>query len=207
MNDAREAVLTRARRALTATAIPPEAARAYVREGGRPADRRAIAELFVARVSDYTATIHRPEAERLGETLVRLVEGERVVAVPVLLPLLPGAASDQPQLDARDLDGFGAVVTGCAVAIAETGTIVLDGGQTSGRRLLTLVPDHHVCVVRASQIVPGVPDAIAAIRRAVEAKRAVVLVSGPSATSDIELERVEGVHGPRRLDVVVVEAP
>jgi L-lactate dehydrogenase complex protein LldG len=92
------------------------------------------------------------------------------------------------------------VLTGCALAIAETGTIVLDGGPESGRRALTLVPDHHVCVVRADQVVATVPDAIAALR----ADAPLTLVSGPSATSDIELNRVEGVHGPRRLDVVVV---
>ena len=98
------------------------------------------------------------------------------------------------------LDGVDTVLTGCALAIAETGTVVLDGGPRCGRRALTLVPDHHVCVVDAGQVVAGVPDAIAAL-----APRApLTFVSGPSATSDIELERVEGVHGPRRLEVVVV---
>ena len=112
--------------------------------------------------------------------------------------------ADEPPLTARELDGADAVLTGCALAVAETGTIVLDGSAACGRRALTLVLDHHVCVVRAAQIVAGVPDAIAALRRAEATRRPITLVSGPSATSDIELERVEGVHGPRRLDVVVV---
>ena len=96
------------------------------------------------------------------------------------------------------------VLTGCALAIADTGTIVLDGGERSGRRALTLVPDHHVCVVAAADVVPGVPDAIAALAGAAGEGRPITLVSGPSATSDIELDRVEGVHGPRPLDVLVV---
>ena len=86
----------------------------------------------------------------------------------------------------------------------ETGTIVLDGSAACGRRALTLVVGHHICVVRAAQIIAGVPDAIAVLRRGDAARRPITLVSGPSATSDIELERVEGVHGPRRLDVVLV---
>jgi L-lactate dehydrogenase complex protein LldG len=97
------------------------------------------------------------------------------------------------------------VLTGCALAIAETGTIVLDGGARSGRRALTLVPDLHLCVVEAGTIVPSVPDAVAALAQAVAEARPLTLVSGPSATSDIELDRVEGVHGPRRLEVFVVE--
>jgi L-lactate dehydrogenase complex protein LldG len=87
--------------------------------------------------------------------------------------------------------------------VAETGTIVLDSSPACGPRALTLVPDHHVCVVLEAQIVPGVPDAVAALREAAVAGRPITMVSGPSATSDIELQRVEGVHGPRRLDVIV----
>ncbi len=96
------------------------------------------------------------------------------------------------------------MITGCTLAIAATGTFVLDGGPGQGPRRLTLVPDLHVCVVREDQIVPGVPQAVAALREAAAAGRPLTFVSGPSATSDIELDRVEGVHGPRRLEVVLV---
>jgi L-lactate dehydrogenase complex protein LldG len=107
-------------------------------------------------------------------------------------------------MPAAELDGYDAALTGCALAIAETGTIVLDGGAASGRRALTLVPDHHICVVEARQIVASVPEAIAALEPAAREGRPITFVSGPSATSDIELERVEGVHGPRKLDILVV---
>jgi L-lactate dehydrogenase complex protein LldG len=118
---------------------------------------------------------------------------------------VPGAelVHDGPELVPADLDGLDAALTGCALGIAETGTIVLDGAPLSGRRALTLVPDHHVCVVRAEQVVASVPDAVAALAEAAGEGRPITFVSGPSATSDIELERVEGVHGPRKLDLIV----
>jgi L-lactate dehydrogenase complex protein LldG len=115
------------------------------------------------------------------------------------------ALRDDAPLAVEALDAADAVVTGCAVAVAETGTIVLDGGPRSGRRALTLVPDYHVCVVEADAIVPGVPDGIAALAEAAADGRPITFVSGPSATSDIELVRVEGVHGPRTLDILVAE--
>jgi L-lactate dehydrogenase complex protein LldG len=113
---------------------------------------------------------------------------------------------DSADIPPARLDAYDAALTGCALAIAETGTVVLDGGPASGRRALTLVPDHHLCVVRSDQIVATVPDAIAALAPAAREGRPITFVSGPSATSDIELERVEGVHGPRKLDVFVVTA-
>jgi L-lactate dehydrogenase complex protein LldG len=107
-------------------------------------------------------------------------------------------------LTATELDGLDGVLTGCALAIAETGTVALDGSPACGRRALTLVPDHHICIVRASQVVGGVPDGVAGLARAAASGEPITLISGPSATSDIELSRVEGVHGPRHLVVFVV---
>jgi L-lactate dehydrogenase complex protein LldG len=142
----------------------------------------------------------------VAEALTR--HGATRLAVPADLP--PGwLPADLHVLDASrasvsDLDEVHGVVTGCALAIAETGTIVLDGGEAQGPRRLTLLPDLHICVVRAEQIVPSVPEAIEALQPAFRDGRPVTFISGPSATSDIELERVEGVHGPRRLEVLVV---
>lgn len=107
-------------------------------------------------------------------------------------------------LSAHDLDSLDGALTGCALAIAETGVIVLDGGPTQGRRALTLVPDYHLCVVTEDQVVDLVAEAVERLEPAVRAGRPLTFVAGPSATSDIELNRVEGVHGPRRLDVVVL---
>ncbi|WSG47954.1 LUD domain-containing protein [Dactylosporangium sp. NBC_01737] len=115
-----------------------------------------------------------------------------------------GVVTDDGTLGPRDLDGFAGVVTACAAACAETGTIALDGGPDQGRRAITLVPDRHFCVVRAGQVVRSVPDLLAALTPT----RPLTLISGPSATSDIELDRVEGVHGPRTLVVLLVrDAP
>ncbi|BCJ73244.1 hypothetical protein CS0771_27880 [Catellatospora sp. IY07-71] len=180
--------------------------------------------LFAERAGDYRAGIHHCTEAELPELLARLLSAASQVVVPpglpaewtagLTVPLLldgavptpvadgPGPAAPVTGLTAADLDQPGvSVLTGCAVAIAETGTIVLDAGAGQGRRLLTLVPDHHVCVVRDAQVVADVPDMIAALP---DPARPLTMISGPSATSDIELNRVEGVHGPRRLDIVCV---
>jgi L-lactate dehydrogenase complex protein LldG len=141
-----------------------------------------------------------PEAEVAG-TVRAILEGVERVGVPAGFADLGRAVIEDRDLSVTELDSLDAVVTGSALAIADTGTIVLVSGEVSGRRALTLVPDHHVCIVRAADVVPSVPDAIAALGH----DRPVTLVSGPSATSDIELDRVEGVHGPRILDVIVAE--
>ena len=166
---------------------------------------------FCERVAEYRASVTRVAAAELADTVARLCRerGARRIVVPPDGPeAIEGVeiVADDPPLSPQALDGLDGVLTGCALAIAETGTIVLDGGPLSGRRALTLVPDWHICVVEADSIVAGVPDAVALLADAAHEGRPITLVSGPSATSDIELDRVEGVHGPRTLDVVVVQA-
>lgn len=190
---ARSEVFGRIRAALAAA--PPEPVtvpRAYDREPLRgPGD----VERFAETVADYRAQVYRISADAIGETVGELVADGIVVAPEDLPPDWVSGLATGP-LDVADV-----VVTGCAVAIAATGTIVLDAGKTQGRRALTLIPDHHICVVFADQIVDTVPQGFAAL----DPLRPLTFISGPSATSDIELQRVEGVHGPRRLDVLVVE--
>jgi L-lactate dehydrogenase complex protein LldG len=182
----------------------PRAYRPAGRGSDTPAD--ALVERFCVRVGEYRGRVHRASAASLDGVVAGLLAGRRVL-VPAVPPCASGGFTpvhDDPPLTARELDAADAVLTGCALAVAETGTIVLDGSAACGRRALTLVVDHHVCVVNADQILAGVPDAIAALSRMDAMRRPITLVSGPSATSDIEFERVEGVHGPRRLEVVVV---
>ncbi|MEQ4301403.1 LUD domain-containing protein [Plantactinospora sp. B6F1] len=169
-----------------------------------------LIDLLVDRLVDYRATVRRCGARELPEALAQLLGEVSTVVVPGQAPARWLSTylgrirrdGDPDPLTVADLDAPGvAVVTGCAVAIAQTGTLLLDGGPDQGRRLLSLVPDHHLCVVRAAQVVDGVPEALA---RLADPTRPLTLISGPSATSDIELDRVEGVHGPRRLDVLLV---
>jgi L-lactate dehydrogenase complex protein LldG len=165
--------------------------------------------LFAERVADYRATVHRCTPAALAATISAALaaRGVRRLAVPAgldrtwLAEAGVEAVSDDPPLSHTELDGLDGVITACAVAIAETGTIVLDAGPDQGRRALSLLPDYHLCVVRADQIVGGVPEALPRV----DPRRPLTWISGPSATSDIELERVEGVHGPRTLEVVIVE--
>ncbi len=203
---AREVVLGRIRAALAdrpaAIAIP----RDY--EGRLPPGTE-IAELFVDRVSDYRATVHRTTAAGLPASVASALAGHGAhrLATPAGVPDGWLSATDvervpdDPPLSHAALDALDGVITGCAVAIAETGTIVLDGGPDQGRRALSLLPDLHVCIVTAAQVVGTVPEALARL----SPTRPQTWISGPSATSDIELQRVEGVHGPRRLDVIFVE--
>jgi L-lactate dehydrogenase complex protein LldG len=166
------------------------------------ADRIALA---TDRITDYRATVTRCVADELPDRIRTVLtrRGARTMAAPVDLPAewqIPGLNwhLDDPPLTIGQLDDSDGVITGCAIVIAETGTIVLDAGSGQGRRVLTLVPDYHLCVVRTDQIVTTVPEAFARL-----SPRPLTFISGPSATSDIELERVEGVHGPRTLDVLI----
>ena len=193
---ARDEVLHRIRTALADRPEPAPVVRDY-----RGLTGAGDVELFVERVDDYKATVHRDVAT--GDVLGG--RGITRVVVPDGFPaeLLPaGVAVVSEPVDVDTLDDVSAVLTTCRVAIAETGTIVLDAGPGMGPRALTLVPDYHLVIVRADQIVAGVPDAVAAL----DPVRPQTWISGPSATSDIELDRVEGVHGPRTLDVIVLSA-
>lgn len=156
--------------------------------------------LFVERVEDYRATVTRCAAADVEATVARLL-GDKTAIVPPELPWRVRDAVQDSGQRAAELDRIDAVVTAAKVAIATTGTIVLDHTADQGRRALTLVPDTHVCIVRADQVVESVPEAF----RRLDPARPTTWISGPSATSDIELDRVEGVHGPRTLQVVLVD--
>lgn len=165
-----------------------------------PPDRAAMLDLFAERVADYRATVTRCTAADLAATVARALAGAGTVVVPPGLDLdVPGAVVDDG-LPSAELDRIDAVVTASALGIAETGTVVLDHGPGQGRRAVTLLPDLHVCVVGEGSVVRDVPDAVPLL----DPLRPQTWISGPSATSDIELDRVEGVHGPRRLHVVLV---
>ena len=185
--------------------------RGYRAAGLVPAGSPELVELFCERVADYKAEVHRVSGtDELPAALAAVCAARgssRILRAPAADWDIDGAEvrPDSPHLSPQDLDAVDAALTGCALAIAETGTLVLDGGPLSGRRALTLVPDHHICVVRPDQVVANVPDAIDQLADAARAGRPLTFVSGPSATSDIELQRVEGVHGPRMLDVVTLE--
>lgn len=202
---ARADILAGIRAALAAAPPEPVAIpRDYDRE-----PLRGLGDLatFAETVADYRARVFRIAENTIAETVAALADTGPVVTpedLPTDWTIGVETLRDHPNqlLSTEQLDGAAAVVTGCAVAIAATGTIVLDGGAAQGRRALTLVPDHHVCVVFASQIVDTVPQGFAAL----DPLRPLTFISGPSATSDIELERVEGVHGPRILDVLIVES-
>jgi L-lactate dehydrogenase complex protein LldG len=202
--NARDEILGRVRAALAGAAAPAPVPRDYRRTGTGP----DVVARFADRVSDYRAEVHQVAGDRLATTVAGALARTATLVIPPDLPPgwftgFPGTVrGDEPPIPVSDLDAAGvSVLTGCAVAIAETGTIVLDTGPAQGRRALTLVPDHHVCVVRADQIVATVPESLA---RLPDPTLPLTFISGPSATSDIELDRVEGVHGPRRLDVVIV---
>ncbi|MGQ0840600.1 LutC/YkgG family protein [Actinokineospora sp.] len=204
MMDARTEILARVRAALGDAREDVVVPRDYQRDAGA----HDVVALFAERTADYRAVVHRVSPADLSEAVAAALRtaGVRTLVVPRDIPadwlseVDAVVRADDPPLTVRDLDAADGVLTGCAIAVAETGTIVLDAGPAQGRRALTLVPDYHLCVVRADQIVGTVPEAVAAVA----ATAPLTWISGPSATSDIELHRVEGVHGPRTLVVLVV---
>ncbi|WP_306317168.1 MULTISPECIES: LUD domain-containing protein [unclassified Streptomyces] len=204
--DARESVLGRVRDALTLAPKPPASVERGYRRGRTLPDEERL-DLLVDRLVDYKATVHTCVADTTAAVVAQVLadRGARTVGVPPsldpswLADFDGTVREDSADVPAPRLDDLDGVVTASAVTCAETGTIFLDGSPDQGRRALTLVPDLHVCVVDLSSVEVGVPEAVARL----VPERPTTLISGPSATSDIELERVEGVHGPRTLDVVI----
>jgi L-lactate dehydrogenase complex protein LldG len=216
MSEARDDILSRIRVALRDVSpgeVPEEVPVERAYRQADPASRPELVARFLERVAEYRAAVRRVAPAELPVAIAEAcaARGVRRLAVPADLPedwtpegveLLRDAGLTYEQLDAVD-----GVLTGCALAIAQTGTIVLDGGPLQGRRALTLLPDYHLCVVRDDQVVGLVPEAVGRLDEAAGAPmRPMTWISGPSATSDIELSRVEGVHGPRRLEVLVVDS-
>lgn len=209
MTTAKEEILNRIAAAQKQAGLPDhvDIPREYQKEGTLNEDE--LRDMLVDRLEDYKADVHVTDESGLNSTLVGILK-ERGCSNVVYAPgmdagLLDGfegtITPDDNAKDPRELDAVDAVVTESHVTSAQTGTIVLESNETCGRRALTLVPDRHVCIVRKDQIVYGVPEMVSRINP----ERPATWISGPSATSDIELSRVEGVHGPRDLIVVIVK--
>jgi L-lactate dehydrogenase complex protein LldG len=202
---ARDEILGRVRSALAGSPPAEPVVRAYGRGG---ASGETVVALLCERLDDYKADVRRVTADSLPAAIAETcaARSARRIGVPPGLPSewRPSNVEivEDHGLGTDELDMLDGVVTACTLAIAETGTLVLAAGPDEGRRALTLVPDLHLCVVRESQVVDTVPAAFAQLGGL--ARRPLTLISGPSATSDIELSRVEGVHGPRQLVVLVV---
>jgi L-lactate dehydrogenase complex protein LldG len=200
---ARDEILSRVRTALGPEPLPatdiPRAYRKTTQDG---------LDSFLERLAHYDARAIQTTEDELDATVRNTLtqrEARNIIApdgIPAGWLTTVNQIKDTPPLDNDTLDGSDGVVTTCKLAIAQTGTIVLDGGPGMGRRALTLLPDYHLCVVRTNQIVPSVPEAMARL----DPTRPLTFISGPSATVDIEMVRVKGVHGPRTLDVILVAA-
>lgn len=216
MSEAKREILNRVRTALGSNRPSVDATnkpmRNYRTTGKRSSEQRV--QLLADRLDEYKATVQRVTQKTLADAIANACQKESVekLAIPPELPSewIPAAveslhdASSNP-LSNHQLDQSDGVFTACALAVAETGTIILDGGKGQGRRALTLVPDYHLCVVKEAQIVELLPEAIAYFDDEMNQEAPpLTFISGPSATSDIELNRVEGVHGPRRLEVLIV---
>lgn len=208
----REEILGRIRSALDDGPEAPPIPREY--RATSVLDQEALIELLVDRLIDYKAQVTVVEEVDLPTRIAALLVDARHYVVPegIEAAWLVGLDSQNGEEGRRrldsaaapmtiaELDGTDAVLTGSGVAVAETGTIILDGSPNQGRRAITLVPDHHICVVKTADIVGILPEAL----HRIDGTKPLTMISGPSATSDIELERVEGVHGPRRLDVIII---
>jgi L-lactate dehydrogenase complex protein LldG len=216
MTTAREEILRRVRRATHDVPKDERPEDVPVERGYRKGDdapREEIVERFAERVAEYEATVHRVSESDLPRKIAEALERRSIRQLVVPDDLLEGWVPEgvkilsdaaRTPLSDEELDRSDGVLTGCSLGISQTGTIVLDAGEGQGRRALTLLPDYHLCVVREDQIVGLVPEAFAKLEETVKnTGRAITFISGPSATSDIELNRVEGVHGPRTLEVLI----
>jgi L-lactate dehydrogenase complex protein LldG len=208
MSEAREVILQRIRQALGKTPGEDEYIPREYRHTGAHGQATVVAQ-FVERVEDYKAKVIQTTESTLPAAITAVCAERQFLSLaapgdfpPAWLPTGVVVVRDEPPLSYEALDAVDAVLTGCRLGIAQTGTLVLDGGAGQGRRALSLIPDAHLCVVQAGQIVDLVPEAISALHST--ATRPLTFISGPSATSDIELSRVEGVHGPRTLIVLLV---
>lgn len=206
---AKKEILARIRTAQKSAGLASrvEVPRDYQAQGTLNAEE--LYEMLVDRLVDYKAAVHHTDATGLPGMLAQVLADKECSDIryaegmdAALFAEVAGSATpDDRNSDPRELDAVDAVVTESHVACAQTGTIVLEAGATNGRRALTLVPDRHVVIVRSENIVYGVPEMISRINP----DHPATLISGPSATSDIELDRVEGVHGPRDLIVIIVD--
>lgn len=217
MSNGKEIILKRIRKALREVPTDENPEDVHVmreyRQKGTLGKEERVAQ-FAERVGEYKATVSRIHKDSLVQSISEACSREQVkrIVVPSGIPgeWIPGFVEPVPDtqnspLSHQQLDSSDGVITTCASAVAETGTIILDAGEGQGRRALTLVPDYHLCVVYEDQIVELVPEGFAKFEETVKQKGSpITLISGPSATSDIELSRVEGVHGPRRLEVLIV---
>lgn len=214
MSSAKEDILARIRSSLEGVGPAPEPVRNYRRVSGLTEEQTI--DMLVGRLIDYKANVFFATPENISEVIAERLGEKSTYVVPEGLEekWLPADTAERKHvtdsgstlkpgcLSLKELDGVDAVVTGSTVSCAETGTIFLNTNPDEGRRAITLVPDHHICVVPRSTVVELVPEAIERITYT----RPVTMISGPSATSDIELIRVEGVHGPRTLDVIIYDA-
>ena len=206
---ARQEVMASIKRSLADVPREESPAKVDVPLGPLPADPVAV---FVERVEEYRGRVRNVAPDDVADEVAEVCRslGVRSLVVPPGLPpgWLPDAGEVElipyARMDAKDLDRIGGALTGARLAIAETGTLVLDGDRISGKRAITLVPDVHICVISRHQVVPSVPDAIAQLGQLIQRRLPMIFVSGPSATSDIEFNRVEGVHGPRTLVILLV---
>lgn len=206
-SEARTEILARIRASIADSPSAPPIPRGYRRRS--ELTREQIVDMLEDRLIDYKAEVHREDlsslpgrlAELLGESSVLVPEGLEESWLPQSLNRVRDEGPDGAPLTARGLDQIDALVSSSTVSCAETGTIFLTSAPDEGRRALSLVPDHHVCIVGLDTVVELIPEAFERIGP----DRPITMISGPSATSDIELERVEGVHGPRRLDVILLD--